>query len=105
MAYSHLPKRTRRPVTSYTAAHDLVRATKGSPSAHTCITCGGIAQEWALLPFYPGICRMTYGPHAGKAFNPNPSAYVSMCRSHHRRLDYAVRITLKAPLAEGQVAA
>jgi hypothetical protein len=73
MAYSHLPKRTRRPVTSYTAAHDLVRATKGSPSAHTCISCGGIAQEWALMPGSPAICRMTYGLTRASAFSPNPS--------------------------------
>jgi hypothetical protein len=107
MAYSATPQRLRKPVTSYSGCHDLVRATLGDPSAHGCTEtdCTSAAQEWALLPFFPGTVRMTYGPHADKAFNPDPRAYTAMCRSHHRRLDFIVRTTVKGSLTVGQVAA
>jgi hypothetical protein len=72
MAYSHAPSPTCRPA-SYTAAHDLVRATKGSPSDHKCISCGGIAQEWALMPGSPSEATQGYGPHGKQALQPQPS--------------------------------
>jgi hypothetical protein len=96
MAYSTEPKRARRPVTTYSAAHDLVKATKGTPANHECITCGEAAQEWALMPGSPDETFQTYGPHANKRFSPNPEDYQPMCRSDHRRMDAQYRAARKA---------
>lgn len=95
MAYAPTPQRVRKPVQSYSAAHDLVKATKGRASEHACIECGEQAQQWALLPFYPGTVRMTHGPNEGKAFHSDPEAYQPMDRICHQRLDAAVRVSVK----------
>lgn len=59
---------------SYAAAHNLVRKTRGKAVEHQCVLCGNQAREWALR-------RELVDD--GVEWSPNPDDYYPLCRSCH----------------------
>jgi len=71
--------------TSYWAAHDRLKRTRGLASTHPCADCGAPAREW---------CYDHHDPDArtnlrGWAYSLNPAHYRPLCRRCKRRNDTA----------------
>lgn len=77
----------------YDAAHERVKAARGSARAHFCVDCGSQAFDWS----YVGGCpRELVDPDNGCTYSPDIGRYVSRCRSCHRRYDAAIRALRKS---------
>ena len=71
--------------TSYWAAHDQLKRTRGLATTHPCADCGAPAREW---------CYDHQDPHErtnprGWAYSLNPARYRPLCRRCKRRNDTA----------------
>lgn len=71
---------------SYQALHDRLRRYRGRASEHTCVGCGGQAQDWAYDHSDPGQLVTKVGKKQ-IAYSTDLSRYQPMCRSCHHRLD------------------
>lgn len=71
-------KRVAGPV-GYVAAHQRIYADRGRADTHTCAHCGAQARDWAY----------DHGgnPVVGLKYSVNPSDYIPLCRTCHRRFD------------------
>lgn len=73
---------------TYDSAHGRVQSRNGLADQYLCINCGGGAQEWAYDHSDPAVQTC---PTTGQLYSTNPDHYVPLCRSCHRRIDWAVR--------------
>ena len=69
---------TRKSVVSYSAAHQRLRADRGTAASHPCFLCGIRAEDWA----YVGKDPRGYSEELGE--------YVPMCRKCHVLVDKTV---------------
>ena len=68
----------------YGAAHERVRAVRGSASEHSCCACGGAATQWAYDHEDASERLSDVGP-----YSVNPDHYRPMCVPCHKRFDLA----------------
>jgi hypothetical protein len=70
----------------YTGAHMRVRRERGVASVHSCTACEKPAIDWAYDHADP---NEKIGMHDGysRVYSTDPSHYVPMCKSCHKRFD------------------
>lgn len=69
---------------SYDAAHERVKAGRGSAREHSCVDCGQPASDWS----YNGDAEdEQIDQETGCAYSPTPAAYDARCRPCHQRFD------------------
>jgi len=76
---------------TYGSAHDRVRRTRGTASAHACLHCGKAAQEWAYDHTDPDgktevRARDGRSPRP-VAFSTDPAHYIPLCHRCHVKFD------------------
>jgi hypothetical protein len=77
----------------YLAAHYRVYSEFGKASTYQCAEgFDHQAHEWA---YQGGDANEKTDPR-GRVYSPNPHFYIPLCRSHHRRLDFAKRRAVTA---------
>lgn len=82
---------------SYNAAHLRVKAVRGRAHTHSCIDCGGSAQEWS----YRGGSDLELmeprdlprGRFSLVAYSPDPADYDPRCKSCHTKFDLRERVS------------
>ena len=78
-----------RPDPGYQAAHLRIVAIKGKAADHPCADCAGPAHDWSYNHSDP---EQLTGRN-GCSYSTNPDFYEPRCRSCHRRLDAAKRVS------------
>jgi hypothetical protein len=72
---------------SYQAAHDRVRAAKGSASGYLCADCGKQAEQWSYIHDSPDERWMPDAFGVLRRISGDPANYEPRCRSCHVRYD------------------
>jgi hypothetical protein len=83
----------RREDPGYTGAHYRVKFIHGPASAHSCVDCGGCAEDWSYDHADPD--ELT--DPRGRPYSLDPSRYAARCRSCHKRFDYAAQKSSRQP--------
>jgi hypothetical protein len=76
----------RREVLSYENAHSRLRRDRGPASAHSCVDCGGAAQDWSYDHADPNERQSADGP-----YSQSQDHYQPRCRKCHYLLDHEAR--------------
>ncbi len=83
-----LRAKPRQDVVTYETAHERIRRDRGSASGHACVTCGGIAAEWAYDNCDP---NELVSARTGCSYSLDYAHYEPKCLSCHKRFDNAHR--------------
>lgn len=75
---------------TYEAAHQRLRKARGRAASHSCVDCGGPAQQWSYTRDDPNERTDESGDHAGMPFSLNViDHYAPRCISCHKKFDLA----------------
>lgn len=74
-------------VVRYSTAHWRIRKSKGSANDHSCVDCGGAAEQWSLMHIAQDVLTEVGGQSDGKTYSLNIDDYEPRCRPCHTLFD------------------